>query len=118
MMQPKRNGRPAKRTDRRISSAEPDDEAAGDRHGEREHEQRRGERHRRRAPSEEARRLKLREARGIVFAHPPVAAAFMTHKRGELTNPLLSVVMPVFNERETIERDRLAGSSPFRCASS
>ena len=26
----------------------------------------------------------------------------MTHKRGELTNPLLSVVMPVFNERETI----------------
>ena len=26
----------------------------------------------------------------------------MPHKRGELTNPLLSVVMPVFNERETI----------------
>ena len=26
----------------------------------------------------------------------------MTQKRGELTNPLLSVVMPVFNERETI----------------
>jgi glycosyltransferase involved in cell wall biosynthesis len=27
----------------------------------------------------------------------------MPHKRGELTNPLLTVVMPVFNERETIE---------------
>jgi glycosyltransferase involved in cell wall biosynthesis len=27
----------------------------------------------------------------------------MTQRRGELTNPLLSVVMPVFNERETIE---------------
>ena len=26
----------------------------------------------------------------------------MPHKRGELANPLLSVVMPVFNERETI----------------
>jgi glycosyltransferase involved in cell wall biosynthesis len=26
----------------------------------------------------------------------------MPHKRGQLTNPLLSVVMPVFNERETI----------------
>ena len=26
----------------------------------------------------------------------------MTHKRGQLTNPLLSVVMPVFNERDTI----------------
>ena len=26
----------------------------------------------------------------------------MPHKRGELTDPLLSVVMPVFNERETI----------------
>jgi glycosyltransferase involved in cell wall biosynthesis len=27
----------------------------------------------------------------------------MTQRRGELTNPLLSVVMPVFNERDTIE---------------
>jgi glycosyltransferase involved in cell wall biosynthesis len=27
----------------------------------------------------------------------------MPHKRGELTDPLVSVVMPVFNERETIE---------------
>jgi glycosyltransferase involved in cell wall biosynthesis len=27
----------------------------------------------------------------------------MPHKRGELTNPLLSVVMPVFNERETVD---------------
>jgi glycosyltransferase involved in cell wall biosynthesis len=36
------------------------------------------------------------------LAHPPVAAPSMPHKRGELTDPLLSVVMPVFNERETI----------------
>jgi glycosyltransferase involved in cell wall biosynthesis len=27
----------------------------------------------------------------------------MAHRRGEITNPLLTVVMPVFNERETIE---------------
>jgi glycosyltransferase involved in cell wall biosynthesis len=27
----------------------------------------------------------------------------MPHKRGELKNPLLTIVMPVFNERETIE---------------
>ena len=27
----------------------------------------------------------------------------MTQRRGELTNPLLTVVMPVFNERDTIE---------------
>src|SRR6187401_3029650 len=59
-------------------------------------------RYRRQAPIGGADRQKLREARGIVFAHPTAAAPFMTQKRGELTNPLLSVVMPVFNERETI----------------
>jgi hypothetical protein len=42
----------------------------------------------------------------------------MSRLRGVITDPLLSVVMPCYNERTTIEERSSGASSQCRCASS